>query len=97
MSVMTEPKKPHRPKKQQPTASVPPAQPSAPVTPPDGDDAATPNRSGRPVNVWVSDDVYDAMERFRQSRDPFPPTKTDIVEVALQEFLKKLGFYPPAT
>ncbi|MBX3436010.1 MAG: hypothetical protein KF861_00745 [Planctomycetaceae bacterium] len=50
-----------------------------------------PNRTGRPVNVWVSDNVADALERYIAAQR-FPPGKTAIVESLLAEFLTREGF-----
>jgi hypothetical protein len=52
-----------------------------------------PNRSGRPIMVWVATEVGEALDRFSAAQK-FTPTMTDIVELALREFLKAEGFPP---
>lgn len=64
--------------------------------PPSGEAAPTgPNRSGKPINIWVDDDIYQALEDYRNAQTA-EPSKTRVVEVALKEFLRREGFYPPA-
>lgn len=43
----------------------------------------------------MSPDLMEALELFR-SDQRIRPTKTDTLEVSLQEFLKNEGYYPPA-
>ncbi|WP_149109807.1 hypothetical protein [Limnoglobus roseus] len=50
-----------------------------------------PNRAGKAINVWVSEEVADALDSFIAAQR-FPPKKTDIVESCLIEFLKREGF-----
>jgi hypothetical protein len=52
-----------------------------------------PNRTGRPIMVWVPDDVFAALGKFSAAQK-FKPTLTDMVELALREFLKAEGFPP---
>ncbi len=58
-------------------------------------DKKKPNRSGRPIMVWVDTDVGEALDRFIDGQR-MPPTLTDVVELALREFLKAEGFAPKA-
>lgn len=90
MLRMADNKKPPRSAKVQPAPNPEPPPGSDPPAP------EGPQREGKPVNVWVADDIYEALENFRESKAPYRPTKTDVVEVALQEYLKREGFYPPA-
>jgi len=39
-------------------------------------------------------DLRTAFENYRKAQR-VPPTKTDVMTVALQEFLREEGFYPP--
>lgn len=59
---------------------------------PDGD--AKPNRAGKPINVWIPEELFEAFEAYRNSHK-FPPKKTDVVELAIQEYLKSQGYWPP--
>jgi hypothetical protein len=95
MLIMPPPKKPsrsQRPSKKEGDKPIPPDQ--KPTADESGGDK--PNRSGKAVNIWVGMDVYAALERFRSAQKPFKPTKTDVVELALIEFLKREGFPPEA-
>lgn len=40
-------------------------------------------------------EVGDALEKYRDSLEPFPPTLSRVVEVALEKYLTEMGF-PPA-
>jgi hypothetical protein len=51
-------------------------------------------RQGRPIMFYLDDHTGAAMDAF-QSAQRFPPTTTDIMTVALQEFLKREGFLNP--
>ncbi len=50
-----------------------------------------PNRTGKAVNVWISDDVHGAMMKYIEAQR-FPPRKTDFIEAAVAEFLQREGF-----
>lgn len=50
-----------------------------------------PNRTGRPINVWVAEEVADALDRYIGAQR-FHTRKTDIVEGLLAEFLTREGF-----
>jgi hypothetical protein len=94
MSVMTDPKKPKQRGGQKNSAKQP--TPTAKVTPPVPAEQTeeSPKRNGMQINVWVAPEIYAAMQRFRDSKLPFRPTKTDVVENALSEFLIREGFSP---
>jgi hypothetical protein len=55
-----------------------------PDTPPD--DSPTRIRSGENLNVWIRDDIYEALRRYLEGTTP-RVTKTAAVEAALMEFL----------
>ena len=48
-------------------------------------------RTGRALNVWIRDDVMDALDRYIGAQR-FPPGKTAVVEALLAEFLEREGF-----
>lgn len=52
------------------------------------------NRQGKPIQVYLDDELRKAFERFR-SGQRVPPTKTDVAVVAIQEFLGREGYWPP--
>lgn len=54
-----------------------------------------PNRAGKPVNVWLPLEMHDAIEAFRNDQR-VKPKLTDVVELAIQEFLQREGFWPAA-
>lgn len=56
---------------------------------------ATSNRTGKPVNVWIEPALYAALKSYLDSQRP-RPTTTSAVEVALEDFLRTKGFWPPA-
>ena len=51
-----------------------------------------PNRSGKPVNVWLPLELHAALDKFRAAQR-VPPAITDVVELAIQEFLHREGFW----
>lgn len=53
----------------------------------------TQTRSGKPLNVWLPVEIHDALTAFI-SAQRIPPSTTDTVEVAIQEFLIREGFTP---
>lgn len=53
------------------------------------------NREGKPVNIWVPEHLHGVLEAYIASRRP-KPTKTAVVILALEEFLVREGFPPPA-
>lgn len=55
-----------------------------------------PQRSGKAVNVWIPDDLHDALKTFLASQR-VPPRITDVVELALQEFLQREGVWSGAS
>lgn len=51
-----------------------------------------PTREGKPIHVWVDDALLKALDAFR-SAQRLQPTLKDTVELALQEFLIREGFW----
>lgn len=70
----------------------PPKKPRPGKEKPGGD--KKPQRTGRPINVWVPLALHAALERFI-SAQRVSPKITDVVELALQEFLQREGHWPP--
>lgn len=54
-----------------------------------------PVRNGKPINVWLPMELHDAIEAFRD-KQRVKPKITDVVELAMQEFLQREGFWPEA-
>jgi|GEM_PF-5072523 len=52
-----------------------------------------PQRTGKAVNVWIPLDLHAAMIDFIQSQR-VEPKVTDVVELALQEFLQRENHWP---
>lgn len=52
-----------------------------------------PQRTGKAINVWVPDQLHAALESFLDAQR-IRPKITDVVEVALQEFLAREGHWP---
>ena len=52
-----------------------------------------PNRRGKAVNVWIAEDLYVSLEKFFDAQR-IRPRLTDTIELALQEFLIREGFWP---
>jgi len=53
-----------------------------------------PNRVGRAVTLWLSADVFAALEEWRR-RQTVPPVRTDIIEKAIVQFLSRQGIELP--
>lgn len=53
-----------------------------------------PNRSGEPLNVWLPTELMDAIRAYLASTSP-RVSKTAAVEIAMQDFLRGKGFWPP--
>jgi hypothetical protein len=51
-------------------------------------------RVGENLNVWVREEIVEALRAYLASVRP-RTTKTASVEVALEEFLRARGFWPP--
>ena len=52
-----------------------------------------PNRSGKPINVWLHNELFDAFELYcRKNRR----TKTAEIEIALEDRLKSVGMWSQA-
>jgi hypothetical protein len=52
-----------------------------------------PQRTGKPINVWLPVPLHTALMAFLEAQR-IKPLITDTVEVAIQEFLKREGFWP---
>ncbi len=57
------------------------------------DDGGKKKRAGRPVMAWLDQAVGDALDRFIASQR-VRPSITDVVELALAEWLASEGFPP---
>lgn len=53
--------------------------------------AKKPNRSGRAVNVWVSQVHAASLDAFMAKRGKLPPTLTSVIELAMEELFRKDG------
>jgi hypothetical protein len=53
-----------------------------------------PTRTGKPINVWLPAPLRDALDAYVDSLRPEPST-TAVVVVALEEYLSRVGFWPP--
>jgi hypothetical protein len=53
-----------------------------------------PQRTGKAINCWVPDQLHAAMLSFIEAQR-VKPKVTDVVELALQEFLQREGHWPP--
>lgn len=49
-------------------------------------------RTGKAVNVWIPDELHTALKEFMESQR-VAPRITDVVELSLQEFLQREGYY----
>lgn len=74
--------------------AMPPEKKPGRATKGKGEPEKKPNRSGKALNVWVPDDLHAALQAFRDDQRVVPKI-TDVVELALQEFLQREGFWPP--
>jgi hypothetical protein len=54
-----------------------------------------PKRTGKPLNVWLPEPLVAALEAYVTASRP-RTSKAAVTEVALEEFLKKHGHWPPA-
>jgi hypothetical protein len=61
---------------------------------PSPDTPPKPRRRGHSVMAWVDPDIFAGLHAFIGAQR-IPPSITNVVEVALQEFLQREGFYPP--
>lgn len=64
----------------------PPLPEPTPEIPPRG-------RSGKPVQVYLSDELAGALDDYIGLTRP-KPTKTSVIEMALEDLLKKAGCFP---
>jgi hypothetical protein len=55
-----------------------------------------PRRRGHSVMAWVDADIFASLHEFIAAQR-VPPSITNVVELALQEFLQREGHYPPKT
>jgi hypothetical protein len=53
-----------------------------------------PTRTGKPLHVWINDDLREQLEEAVNNARPKAKIKAH-VEEALMEYLAKLGFWPP--
>ncbi|WP_157368562.1 hypothetical protein [Zavarzinella formosa] len=53
----------------------------------------TPKRSGVPIQTYVGEDTRAALDQFIEAQR-LKPSLTEVVEVAIQDFLIKEGFWP---
>ena len=53
-------------------------------------------RSGDPISLRLDPELHEALKKFAAAQK-FKTTKTDVIEVAIQELLKAEGFWPPPT
>lgn len=49
----------------------------------------------QPLMAWIDPDLYGALQAYLASQRP-KPTTTSVLEVALEDFLRGKGFWPPA-
>jgi hypothetical protein len=54
-----------------------------------------PKRSGKPIQAYISDEMHDALQAFIENSRP-RPTMTSVVEMALEDLLRKVGAWPPS-
>lgn len=54
-----------------------------------------PKRTGVPMSLWLPEDVVAGLEQFLDAQR-IKPSKTEVVIVALQEFLQREKCYPPS-
>ena len=47
-----------------------------------------------PMSLRLDPDLHEALKRFVKAQK-FKTSKTDVIEVAIQELLKAEGFWPP--
>lgn len=52
------------------------------------------NRAGRAVTLWLSKEVFSALEEWRGTQT-VKPIRTDTIEQALREFLARQGIIVP--
>lgn len=52
-------------------------------------------RSGRALNVWLPEDLLDALDKYVEESRPQTSAKA-VVKVALEDFLTKEGRWPPS-
>jgi hypothetical protein len=76
-------KKPTPPDTQAPAEDAPKA-PARPVA----------NRTGEPLYVWIEVALGAALTAYLNDLRP-RATKTAVVEMALEEFLRSKGYFPP--
>ena len=60
----------------------------------DAGDGAKGTRSGRNITLNIAPDIHESLNLFMEAQR-VRPGRTDTVELALQEFLSREGFYPP--
>jgi hypothetical protein len=65
-------------------------------TAPPSEEQSKPNRTGKPINFWMEEDIYDAILKFWDTQ-PVVPSMTATIHRALRDFLKSQGHWPPPT
>jgi hypothetical protein len=63
-------------------------------TTPDDSEGKKPKRTGVPVYAYVDPELRHALDRYLEETRP-NPSLTSALEVALEEFLKARGYWPP--
>jgi hypothetical protein len=53
-----------------------------------------PKRSGKPVQIYLSDELSDALDAYIEATRP-KPTKTAAIEMAIEDMLRQAGNWPP--
>lgn len=60
---------------------------------PDGDSGnKKPPRKGKPCNFWISETLYDALDRFYKSFK-YPPKRAGLFRQALKDLLRQEKFW----
>lgn len=55
--------------------------------------AKKPNRTGRALSCWISDQHAAVLDVYLRSRRP-APSITSLIEVALEDFFRREGIWP---
>jgi hypothetical protein len=63
-------------------------------TKPEGPTPGRQKRYGKPVQVYLSDELSAALDAYIEAARP-RPTKTAVIETALEDLLRKAGHWPP--
>lgn len=60
----------------------------------DSGKAKKPRRAGVPLHAWIDEAIMSAMDSYLKATEP-RVSKTAAIEVALKDFLRGKGFWPP--